>query len=267
MSMKVGSVDSQALVSGNGRPRHPRIPAKRRDEGTAHSGGRSIILHPDQDEAQIDKTMVSFPFYNAFNYSLLAKDNPNVRLTIGITSANPGEGKTLVAANLAVSLAMAYRRKTILIDFNLQAPRLHEVFGAPLSPGFFEALNHTSIYVASTPFEHLFVLSGGDCSGGCDAPRSQRRQGSAEPVVGLDKLDDFLQVLSSLEREFQFVIMDMPSINTQDFPILFAGQLNGVVVVVDTSVTRRQDIDKMFLHLNEQQVLGFVYNRIRNGFS
>ena len=60
-------------------------------------------------EGVIDTTTISPKFYNCFNYSLLSKGSAMVSLAVGITSANPREGKTLVAANLAVSL---WQRRT-----------------------------------------------------------------------------------------------------------------------------------------------------------
>jgi non-specific protein-tyrosine kinase len=61
-----------------------------------------------------------------------------------ITSAIPGEGKTFVAANLAVSLAMSGKR-VVLVDADLRKPNLHTVFGLPREPGL------TNLVVAEQP--------------------------------------------------------------------------------------------------------------------
>src|ERR1041384_7387775 len=80
---------------------------------------KTIIVseHPPE---QVDSAIVAFDYYNCFNYSLLAGDQRNINLTVGITSSSPGEGKTLVASNLAVSLALGYERETVLVDLNLE---------------------------------------------------------------------------------------------------------------------------------------------------
>src|SRR5262249_50340196 len=54
---------------------------------------------------------------------------------IMVTSAVGGEGKTSLAANLAMSLARA-GRKTLLIDCDLRSPAAHQLFEQPLQPGF-----------------------------------------------------------------------------------------------------------------------------------
>ena len=83
--------------------------------------------------------------------------------------------------------------------------------------------------------------------------------------LGLGDMAAFAEVIYSLKQEYEFVIVDMPAINTGHFPILFANRLSGLLVVVDTSRTRRNDIDKLFRQISEHQVLGFVFNRVKDG--
>src|SRR6266850_1614466 len=104
--------------------------------------GVKPIVYNSAKAVDIDEETVAFEFYNCFNYSLLPKRKHDVRLTMGITSANRGEGKTLVSSNLAVSLTRGYQKKTVLVDLNIQRPRLHEVFGTPLAPGLMDALHN-----------------------------------------------------------------------------------------------------------------------------
>lgn len=219
----------------------------------------------------IDNSVVAFKYYNCFNYPFLSKENRDVYLTMGITSPNPREGKTLVASNLAVSLAMGYQKRTILVDMNLINPRLHEIFGTSLSPGLYEAMTDGTITVTQTQVDNLGLLSAGAPRSHRNGPAAaaasngtKRRNGKQErqPPVGLEFLPAFREVLATLEQEFDFIIVDMPPINSRDFPVLYASQLNGLVVVVDTGKTRKDDVEKMFRQVNEQQVLGFVFNRV-----
>jgi protein-tyrosine kinase len=196
----------------------------------------------------IDSKIVSVRYYNCFNYSLLPKEQSEVKLSLGITSPNPKDGKTLVASNLAVAIAMSYQRKTVLVDLNIQHPKIHEVFGVPMRPGLVEAFNDVAIHVSSTRVEHLFVLSAG---------------GTMLRPLGLDQLSFFRDVVYSLIQEFDFVIVDMPPMNAQGFPALFTNQLSGVLVVLSVGKTKRAEIDKMFRVLNEAQVFGFVFNRVK----
>jgi Mrp family chromosome partitioning ATPase len=208
---------------------------------------KTVIVTSD-GVGEIDDRIVSLRYYNCFNYSLLPKEQTDVNLSLGVTSPNPRDGKTLVASNLAVALAMSFQRKTVLVDLNIQHPRVHEVFGTSLKPGLLEAFNDVTIHVSATQIEHLFVLSAG---------------GSMARPLGLDQLPSFREVLYSLVQEFDFVIVDMPSMNLLDFPILFANHLNGLFVVLNVGKTKRSEVDRMFRVLNESQVFGFVFNRYR----
>ena len=225
---------------------------------------KTIVLNPEQGK-EIDSRVVAFRYYNAFNYSLLPRIDEEVALSIGITSANVGEGKTLVASNLAVSLAMAYQRETILVDLNIQHPRLHKIFGTVQAPGLTEALENGSIHVSKTSIDHLFVLSAGALQGkhGWMQNVSQERndhQNGSSPSVGLEQLAAFRDVIYSLKHEFEFIIVDMPPIHAANFPILFANQLAGLLVVLQVGKTKRVEVGKIFRKISRNHVLGFVVN-------
>ena len=69
----------------------------------------------------------------------LADDLKDMRL-LAVTSAANHEGKTSVAAQLAMSLARATGAKTLLIDGDMRSPDIHNVFDVPLEPGLAEVL-------------------------------------------------------------------------------------------------------------------------------
>jgi Mrp family chromosome partitioning ATPase len=230
---------------------------------------RSIIVSPERGRS-IDDRVVQFKYYNAFNYSLLSRDHETLNLTMGITSANPGEGKTLVACNLAVSLAMGSQKKTILVDLNVQNPQLHRVFGVPQVPGLMDAFRDGTIHISESAIDHLSILTAGIPALTADQHATtlpdQVRHGERQPtpMLGLEQLTAFRDIVYTLEQEFDFIIVDMPAIRGTNVPVLFANQLNGLLVVVDSSRTRREEIDAMFRSINKNQVLGFVYNRYQD---
>lgn len=80
-------------------------------------------------------------------------------------------------------------------------------------------------------------------------------------VIGLEYLSDFHNLLYSLEKEFDIVIVDLPSIRDSGIPSLFAKQLDGIVVVVNAGKTKKADLDQVLFHLNANNVIGFVFNR------
>lgn len=223
---------------------------------------KDIVMNPVRGKL-LDQNTVSFQYYNSFNYSLLQKNKKGVRLAIGITSANPGEGKSLVASNLAVSLTLGYKKRTVLVDLNINRPVLHEIFGTSAGPGLLESLNNGDIHLWETSIDHLHLLSCGGKFRSNNPHRNGRRAGNSKGrYLDLDQMTSFSDVITSLQQEYEFVVVDMPSMANDDFPILFANRLDGMLMVVDSTITKRKDIEKVFRKLNEQQVLGFILNKI-----
>jgi len=218
----------------------------------------------------IDTRIVSPQYYNAFNYPLLSREQGNLNFAIGIASANPGEGKSLAASNLAVSLALATQRKTIIADLNVYSPRQHRIFGTKQSPGLLDALQGTEIRIFPTEIEFLHLLPAGNFLGGGLAAEVLHKD-VATPVDGnrtglsLVHAAAFRDVVHSLKAEFDFVIVDMPAVNTPFFPLLLTRYLDGIVVVVDSNRTKQEDIQKIFQRFMENQIHGFIFNRAHNG--
>lgn len=208
---------------------------------------KSIVVKPAQSN-YIDKSMVNRKFYNAFNYSMLPDQYQKINLTVGVTSPNKGEGKTITASNLAVSLALAYKKKTVLVDLNLQNPSLHSIFGTDLKPGLVESFNNGSVYLSQTKLDQLYLLSAGEYEN-----------------FSLDMNDvvSIRDIIYSLQQEFEFVILDMNSIfPIEDFPAIFAKEFDGLLVVIDTESTKYGDVEKIFRHINKNQTMGFVFNKV-----
>ncbi|MFU8861721.1 MAG: tyrosine-protein kinase family protein [Cyclonatronaceae bacterium] len=195
----------------------------------------------------IDHNTIALKYYNSFNFSKLAETFKNEKMTIGITSANRNDGKTLVAANMAVSLASAYQQKTLLIDMNFKNPKLHKIFGTTQYPGMAEAIAYKKVRVVPTSVNNLYLMTAG----------------ASERAPGIERTLHLRQVLYSLRNEFDFVIIDMGSIYPiQDFPIHFINEIDGLIGVIDSSKTKKADFRRIFKHLNESHFIAYVFNRV-----
>jgi protein-tyrosine kinase len=227
---------------------------------------KPVIIGPKQGN-YVDPKVVSPRFYNSFHYSALSKGHAGVNLAVGITSSNPGEGKTLVASNLAVSFAVANERETILVDLNIASPRLHDIFGTDISPGLMDALNDATIQVIQTSIGHLCVLPAGDKRGssvvaeGIASREDERSNAAHKYAVEMGQVAAFRDVIYSLKEEFEFVIVDMPAIREPLFSPLLTHQMDGMIVVVNANKTKLEDIESIFQVVDQSQVLGFVFNR------
>lgn len=231
---------------------------------------KPVEILPDEP-GEFNAKVISPRFYSRFNYSLIGRDRPALNMAIGITSPNRGEGKTLVAANLAVSFATANMRDTVIVDLNLASPKLHSIFGTSLAPGLVDSLSATQISVSRTKIKHLFVLPVGSLMKNraiVEHVTSEVRGGKTSeelPSLGLEQVAPFRDVLYSLKQSFEIVVVDMPSLQEPNVPILLTHQMAGLVVVVGANRTKHDDIERMLRRVNHSQVLGFVFNRVSEG--
>lgn len=200
--------------------------------------------HPQQ----VDERIISPEFYNRFNIRQFPPSLQRTKISLGVTSAGPGEGRTLVASNLAVALAKGYRRKTALVDLSYRRPGLHTVFRVNQGPGLSEALKNGHMDLVSTPFPHLFVLPAGF------------------DLTAVDSFQNTVllrEVMNSLFRHFDFVVLDMnPVFPAEHFPSLLTSEVDGILAVVDSTTTRKDSLRRLSRHIDRSRFIGFVMNRM-----
>jgi len=142
-----------------------------------------------------------------------------------VTSAEPGEGKTMTAANLAVSLARLNQR-VLLIDADLRKPRLHELFGVERKPGLTDVLTGRATRDAfqQTKVGRLWLMPAGDDS--CNPT----------DLLGSER---FSQLIDTLRGQFDWVVLDSPPVLAVTDPCLIARVASGVLFVVGSGTTSR----------------------------
>jgi succinoglycan biosynthesis transport protein ExoP len=168
--------------------------------------------------------------------------------TLVVTSAAPGEGKTLTSANLSVTFAHDGLR-VLLIDCDVRRPRLHGLFQVPRSPGLMELL--TPSYNGTDASQSLTFNPG---AGRTDSGRPVTDVIRATNVRGLSLLTcgalptnpsgllsgvRMRVLLQELAKSFDLVILDTPPVlATADAGIL-ASLADGVLLVVRAGQTDR----------------------------
>jgi polysaccharide biosynthesis transport protein len=170
------------------------------------------------------------------------------RLVIG--SALASEGKSTVAAHLAMVAAMQSRR-TLLIDANLWQPDQHRLFNLPASPGLAEVLKGKLTLAQSvqpTRIANLSVLTCGNL---------------AHSSFGLEPAQ-MKSLLAEAERQFDLVIVDTPALASSMDAFEWSHYSNGLVLVVCPGVTTRHELAQAWVDLHKDEVpfLGFVVNRV-----
>lgn len=171
--------------------------------------------------------------------------------TVVVTSAGPGEGKTIVASNLAVALAQAGQR-VLLIDADMRKPRVHTVFGKPQVPGLSNVLvgnAKSSESVHKTAVPGLWVMAAG-----LFPPNPAE-------LLGSKRFKDFI---GSLSEHFDCVMVDTPPVMAVTDPSVVAHLATGVVFVVGAEMTSRHAAQRAIEQLQHARarVLGAVLNKV-----
>lgn len=168
--------------------------------------------------------------------------------TVLITSALAGEGKTVIASNLAQALARQQDCKVLLIDADLRCPELHYSFGAPNSPGLAEYLNGqaTDLDIVQRGFsEYLCLIPGG------------QRPGNPAELLSNGR---FRFLLERMAPVFDWVILDSPPTLPVSDALVLADLCDGVLTVVRAGRTSFESAQRLCLQLHEKHVIGAVLN-------
>jgi len=170
---------------------------------------------------------------------------------IMITSPGHAEGKSVTAANLALTIAREYQRPICLVDANLRSPRLHEMFGLDASevgPGLVDVLAGRATLEQALTFVEpagVTLLPAGD---GAEHPAE---------LLGTPLMR---RVIDQLRAQFDRVVIDTPAA----LPMVDLGLLeplaDRIVLVVRAGITSKASIQDVMSTLDAQRLLGVVLN-------
>ena len=184
-----------------------------------------------------------------------SEDGPR---TLVVTSTGLGEGKTIVASNLAVGFALTGQR-VLLVDGDMRRPRTHELFECDQEPGLSNVLvgnAKPSEAVRKTNVAGLWVLPSG------------RTPPNPAELLGSKRFKDFL---GSLGDNFEMIIIDTPPVMVVTDPLIIASLASSVVFVVGAEMTSRYAALSALQQLRQgrARVIGAVLNRVeleKNGY-
>jgi tyrosine-protein kinase Etk/Wzc len=184
---------------------------------------------------------------------LIWSDGGEQLRTLVVTSAAPGEGKTMTAANLAVTLAYDGLR-VLLVDCDIRRPRIHGLFQLPRAPGLMELLRASSDpdapaprAIRETPVARLSVLTCG-----------------ALPVNAANLLSGTRMrvLLAELQEQFDIIVLDTPPVLATADASIVASLTDGVLLVVRAGATDRNAAQRAYQQLANvgARVVGTVLN-------
>jgi capsular exopolysaccharide synthesis family protein len=191
--------------------------------------------------------------YRGLKSNLLTHWNNGSKKTLMFVGSSPGDGVTTTGLNFAIVLAQDTKKKVLFIDTNVRTPSLHQICNIESSPGVTDLSTDLEKAKAGIkkfgPWE-LFVLP---CGGNKSDP------------IPLFESTLFVEFMDSMRAQFDYIIIDTPPASRFLESRVFCSHVDGVVLVIHYSKTRRQAAMSIKKDLEEAgaNILGVVVNKMR----
>jgi capsular exopolysaccharide synthesis family protein len=186
--------------------------------------------------------------YRSLRTRISRAENGRAVRAIIVTSPSKGDGKSLTAANLSLTMAQEYQQRVLLIDADLRRPALHQLFGIAETPGLTDVLMGGATLdeaLVPVPDHHLTLLPSG-----VPASHPAELLGSAA----------MRRTLDAVRTRFDRVILDMPPVSPLADVNVVAAMADGVLMIVRAGVTSKPAIERALSGLDTSKVLGLVLN-------
>ena len=178
--------------------------------------------------------------------------------SILITSTLPGEGKSWVASNLAVTFAQA-GKKVILIDADMRKGRVYSIFGVSPRPGLSnylsgiydneDASNDLADYIQETDIENLYVISAGNVP-----------PNPSELLI----TDQMIDLKAKLEEICDIIIFDGTPSQLVTDSLILARIVDSTVIVTASKLTKKEDLKRVINNIKNVggKIAGVVVNKL-----
>ena len=195
------------------------------------------------------------PFTDACNLlrtQVLQRFKENNWNVLAVTSPGEGEGKTLTAVNLAISIAREVDYTVLLIDANLRHPWMLEHFGLAHRKGLSEYLTEdisiSDLLIQADRVEHLVILPGG------------RPLSNSAEMLNSPKMIQLVEEMKSRYHS-RIIIFDLPPVLSSADALAFSPYVDAALLVVEEGVTQKQDIEHAVELLSTTNIVGTVLNK------
>lgn len=195
--------------------------------------------------------------YRMLRTQVLSKLRQNGWTTVGVTSAGPGQGKSLTAANLAISIARNVNHTVLLADFDLRRPNVRNMFNYEREGGLIDVIEHDK------PVEE--VLFTPDINGLVVLPGGEPVDESSE-VLGTAQTANLVQEMRERYKS-RVIIFDLPPMLVTDDVFEVLPQIESLLFVVEEGKTKREEVTRCMDLLRGQNLIGTILNKSRDKMS
>lgn len=217
------------------------------------------------DDNHIDKNMVTLLKPQSFEAeqfkilrtNLLFPSSGKSPRTIMVTSSVPDEGKSLIAANLAVSIAQSIQEYVLLIDCDIRRPCIHTQFGFGDVPGLSDHLSKgipVSSLLLKTKVNKLSILPGGTL------------HHNPSELVSSQQMSRLLQEVKYRYSD-RFIVIDSPPPKLTAETSALSRQVDGVLLVIEYGRTSREMVSDLVKTIGKEKIIGIVLNKLDMRFA
>lgn len=214
-----------------------------------HGLQRAGYLIPNQGRSHLAEEFRLIKYEVLLNISEQRVANANL---VMVTSANPGEGKTFTAVNLAMSLAAERDNYVLLVDADVARPQMFELMGLEPHKGLLDLLKDPDLdlsdVILRTNVDRLSLIG----------------PGLADDLsVELFNSERMRRVTTELASRYpdRVIVFDSPPLLAAVEPTVLSKLTGHVLFVVEANRTKRREIETAVELLREDCELGFVLNR------
>jgi len=170
---------------------------------------------------------------------------------IVFTSSIPKEGKSTVAANYAMSVAIS-GEKVLLVDCDIRRPRAHSSFGKKISKGMGDVL------LGNASVEEVILK---DVENGLDIlPSKHLKENVTELFLG----NKMKELLEKLKETYDLIVLDTPPVAVTTDAVILSEYADGVVYIVGYDMVSKKELlqSKKLLDRAGANIYGIVVNKI-----
>ncbi|MES9993372.1 MAG: CpsD/CapB family tyrosine-protein kinase [Candidatus Thiodiazotropha sp.] len=189
--------------------------------------------------------------YKVLRTRILQYMRENKCSSLAITSPTSGNGKTINAINLSISLSKDVNQTVLLVDFDLRNPNIGKYLTTQTLPGLSDYLdgNKTISEILFNPnIERLVVLPG------------NKPYTNSSEMLSSPKIQDLVHELKNYYKS-RIVIFDLPPVLPCDDALAFLPYVDSFMLVVEDKKNKKEEIVRAHQLLDQDKFIGTVINK------
>ncbi len=205
-----------------------------------------------KNRVQTSHSSASFTdIYNLLRTQILHRTKKKGHNVLMVTSAMPGEGKTITSINLAISIAREVDQFALLVDTDMRKPSIHKYLGISVERGL------TDYLLQDIPVHELLIKPG--INKLSYLPSGEPIKGSTE-ILGSPKLQELIMEMKERYPD-RYVVFDCPDLLHAPDALVFSSYVDGIVFVIEAGKTSREHVQKALRLLEGRNIVGVVLNK------